>query len=92
MSDEKLYYLKDPYGHYRSYVILCNKPCELPPKVHSREAVIYTAQQLDVAKRYYKRNGIIVYEHLVGPSQSTIERRRKKEREQREKNMQNEQT
>lgn len=71
------YYLKDVYGMYYSYILLCNTACEYPPTNNCNSAAIYTEEQLNVAQRYFKRKKKHVFSELVVKS----EKKRKKEKE-----------
>lgn len=74
---ENLYYLVDDTGVYRNFVIFCREECELSSTIRKEDAIIYTPSQMDVAKRYFKRRGVIVTPQIKTNDTSSKRRLRK---------------
>lgn len=74
---ENLYYLVDDTGVYRNFVIFCREECELVPTERKDQSIIYTASQMDTAKRYFRKKGIKVTPQIKTNEKSDKRRLRK---------------
>ena len=76
---EKLYYLLDKDGKYRNFIIFCQQPCELPASSKDN-AIIYTENQLAIAKRYFKSKQLTVTSQEILHEKQSISTRRLRKR------------
>ena len=65
MSEEKkLYHLKDELGWYHNLIYICGGPW-ISKNLKQEEAAVYTKHEMILAKAFFARKRIRVYEHEV---------------------------